>query len=101
MRSRRGHRLWPLPPPSPGGNMRASPPPRTGRWRDGSAMAELTLDGKLGRARVARRFARISLAGAADELTNDVELVGAELVTNAALHAQPPVVINISASPGR
>jgi anti-sigma regulatory factor (Ser/Thr protein kinase) len=64
-------------------------------------MAELTLDAAADAVPVARRFAKISLAGLADDLVSDVELVVAELVTNAALHGEPPVVMSIAASPER
>jgi anti-sigma regulatory factor (Ser/Thr protein kinase) len=62
-------------------------------------MAELTLDAATESVPVARRFARISLAGFSHDLVGDVELVVAELVTNAALHGEPPVVMSIAASP--
>jgi anti-sigma regulatory factor (Ser/Thr protein kinase) len=64
-------------------------------------MAELVLEAATRAVPVARRFAKISLAGLAHDLVGDVELVVAELVTNAALHGQPPVVMNIAASPER
>jgi anti-sigma regulatory factor (Ser/Thr protein kinase) len=59
---------------------------------------ELTLDSALDEARVARRFVKMSLVGLADDLISDVELVVTELVTNAALHGQPPVVMRLSRS---
>jgi anti-sigma regulatory factor (Ser/Thr protein kinase) len=62
-------------------------------------MPELTLDAATDAVPVARRFAKISLAGLADDLVSDVELVVAELVTNAALHGEAPVVMSIAASP--
>jgi anti-sigma regulatory factor (Ser/Thr protein kinase) len=64
-------------------------------------MAELVLDAATEAVPVARRFAKISLAGLARDLIGDVELVVAELVTNAALHGQPPVMMSIAASPER
>src|SRR5436305_1244106 len=64
-------------------------------------MAELILDAATDAVPLARRFAKIVLAGLEDELVGDVELVVAELVTNAALHGQPPVVMGIAASEGR
>jgi anti-sigma regulatory factor (Ser/Thr protein kinase) len=64
-------------------------------------MAELILDAAADAVPVARRFAKIVLAGLAAELVGDVELVVAELVTNAALHGQPPVVMGIAASGDR
>jgi anti-sigma regulatory factor (Ser/Thr protein kinase) len=51
--------------------------------------------------RIARRFAKISLSGQDDDLVADVELVIAELVSNAALHGQPPVMVNVAVSPDR
>ena len=64
-------------------------------------MAGLVLGPATGAVRVARRFAKISLAGLADDLVSDVELVVAELVSNAAWHGQPPVVMNLSVSAER
>jgi len=62
-------------------------------------MPELTLDAATDAVPLARRFAKISLAGLAEDLVSDVELVVAELVTNATLHGEPPVVMSIAASP--
>jgi GAF domain-containing protein/anti-sigma regulatory factor (Ser/Thr protein kinase) len=46
----------------------------------------------------ARRFAVAALAGLfADELVDDAALIISELVTNAFLHGEPPVVVRISA----
>ena len=64
-------------------------------------MAELVLGPQPDAVRVARRFAKSFLAGLADDLLSDVELVVAELVSNAAWHGQPPVVMNLSASDER
>jgi anti-sigma regulatory factor (Ser/Thr protein kinase) len=64
-------------------------------------MAELVLEAATAAVPVARRFAKISLAGLARDLVGDVESVVAELVTNAALYGQPPVVMSIAASPDR
>ncbi len=64
-------------------------------------MAELVLGREPEAARLARRFAKRSLVGWPDYLIGDVELVVAELVSNATLHGEPPVVISLSASAGQ
>jgi anti-sigma regulatory factor (Ser/Thr protein kinase) len=64
-------------------------------------MTEMILDAKPNAVRMARRFAKISLIGQDDDLVADVELVIAELVSNAALHGQPPVLISVAVSPER
>lgn len=47
----------------------------------------------------ARRHARRLLAGAAEELVGDVELVVSELVANAALHGAPPLRLRLRGGP--
>ena len=64
-------------------------------------MPELILNAAADAVPVARRFAKVVLAGLADDIVGDVELVVAELVTNAALHGQPPVVMGLAASGDR
>jgi hypothetical protein len=43
----------------------------------------------------ARRFVRSSLAGEPAHLISNAELVVSELVTNASLHAEPPIVVRL------
>ena len=43
----------------------------------------------------ARRFVRSSLSGEAAPLISNAELVVSELVTNASLHAEPPIVVRL------
>jgi hypothetical protein len=43
----------------------------------------------------ARQFVRSSLEGEARDLVSDAELVVTELVTNAALHGEPPIVVRL------
>ncbi len=64
-------------------------------------MIEMILDAKPDAVRMARRFAKTSLTGQDEDLVADVELVIAELVSNAALHGQPPVLISLAVSSGR
>ena len=42
-----------------------------------------------------RRFARSSLSARSDDFLSDVELVVSELVTNAALHGEPPILVRL------
>ena len=42
-----------------------------------------------------RRFARSSLSAGSDDFLSDVELVVSELVTNAALHGEPPILVRL------
>ena len=42
-----------------------------------------------------RRFARSSLSARSDDFLSDVELVVSELVTNATLHGQPPILVRL------
>jgi anti-sigma regulatory factor (Ser/Thr protein kinase) len=67
--------------------------------------AELTLDCGLEVVPEARRFAEAALAERgterAGDLVSDTEFVVTELVTNAALHGEPPIVLRIDASPQR
>jgi len=42
-----------------------------------------------------RRFARSSLSARPDDFLSDVELVVSELVTNATLHGQPPILVRL------
>jgi serine phosphatase RsbU (regulator of sigma subunit)/anti-sigma regulatory factor (Ser/Thr protein kinase) len=58
-------------------------------------MEDLVLDGDVSVVPVARRFAR-QAAAEGDADVDDVELVVAELVTNAVLHGAPPIVVRIS-----
>jgi len=48
--------------------------------------------------RTARHFVRSALREGVADLADDAELVVAELVTNAVLHATPPVSISVRAS---
>ena len=66
----------------------------------GRAMIEMILDAKPDTVRMARRFAKTSLTGQDEDLVADVELVIAELVSNAALHGQPPVLISLAVDQG-
>ena len=61
----------------------------------------MILDAEPDAVRKARHFAKNSLTGQDDDLVADVELVIAELVSNAALHGQPPVVVRVAVSPER
>lgn len=65
-----------------------------------AALAELILGTEPDSVPRARRFARSVVAPEAEELADDAELVVAELVTNAVLHGEPPVVVRVGASPG-
>ena len=49
----------------------------------------------------ARAFARAKLVGLDPEVVSDAELVLSELVTNAQLHASPPVVVTVRPEDGR
>lgn len=42
-----------------------------------------------------RRFARSSLSARSDDFLSDVELVVSELVTNATLHGEPPILVRL------
>jgi serine phosphatase RsbU (regulator of sigma subunit) len=62
---------------------------------DGSARTQLTLGSEADAVPRARRFAAEALSGVAAATVADAELVVAELVTNALLHAGPPALLRI------
>lgn len=65
----------------------------------GNGGAEITLPGELESVPQARRFVREALDG--DPVTDDAQLVTAELVTNAVLHGAPPIVLRVRRLDGR
>src|SRR5438270_5806819 len=58
-------------------------------------IAELTLGSEPDAVPRARRLVRSALAGGSPELAADAELVVSELVTNAALHGEPPIQVRV------
>src|SRR3954451_24533724 len=78
----------------------AAPNPRTERSMDATAL-EHVVDGSADAVPRARRFASEAASTADPSLVKDVELVVTELVTNALLHGNPPVVLRISPAPAR
>jgi hypothetical protein len=60
--------------------------------------AELVLGAEPDSAPRARYFVRSRLNGWPDEVVGDAELVATELVTNAALHGQPPVKVRVQSN---
>lgn len=63
-----------------------------------AVMVELRLDDDVVAVRRARSFVRDTLADAGlDAVSDDATLVVSELVTNALLHARPPVVVRVTA----
>ena len=58
-------------------------------------VAELTLGREVDAVPQARRLARSCLGGEWSDLAGDAELVVSELVTNATLHGEPPIVVRV------
>jgi serine phosphatase RsbU (regulator of sigma subunit) len=67
-------------------------------WEGGLVLmgAELVLAAGLDAVPQARQFAKETLAGLPSETLDDAELLVAELVTNAFLHAGPPVTLRVA-----
>jgi anti-sigma regulatory factor (Ser/Thr protein kinase) len=75
-------------------------PPDSAQWPK-AASAELVVKNDVSAIRAARNFARQVAGGLGANTDDTVELLVAELVTNAVLHGAPPVTIRIESRPER
>jgi anti-sigma regulatory factor (Ser/Thr protein kinase) len=75
--------------------MTLAPQALTGDGGDVSDPQELLFAGEPDAVSQARRFTVAVLSGFPDEVVSDAELIVTELVTNALLHADPPVLLRV------
>ena len=64
--------------------------------RPGVRTAHMALEPDLRNAAVVRRFVRERLAGRAESLVDDASLLATELVTNAIVHLESPIVVGVA-----
>ena len=64
-----------------------------------NSIGELTIGSDPDAVPRARRMTRAALADQAEDIADDAELVVSELVTNAALHGEPPITVRVRTEP--